>query len=133
MNEEIEETLQAAGAKAGLAEFAELLAACREQLLAATTRLGALRDQGAGVLALANAGIYLDTFGHVVVGWMWLRQALIAIREMDHARGADRDFYQGKLHTCQYFFRYELSRIPERLRLLAAADDTCFTMHDAWF
>ena len=42
-----------------------------------------------------NAGIYLDTFGHIVIGWLWLRMALIASRALDgamDARGAGDEF-----------------------------------------
>ena len=133
MNTEIELTLGAARGAAPLADYAELLATCREQLLMTTARLGECRDSGEGTRALANAGVYLDTFGHVVIGWMWLRQAVVATAALQNAAGAERDFYQGKLQACQYFYRYEMSRVPDRLRLLATADDTCLAMRDAWF
>ncbi len=133
MNTEIELTLGAARGAAILVDYAELLATCRTQLLTTTARLGERRDSGEGTRALANAGVYLDTFGHVVIGWMWLRQAVVASAALQNAVGAERDFYQGKLQACQYFYRYELSRVPERLRLLATADDTCLAMRDAWF
>ena len=133
MNTEIELTLGAARGAAILVDYAELLATCRTQLLTTTARLGERRDSGEGTRALANAGVYLDTFGHVVIGWMWLRQAVVASAALQNAAGVERDFYQGKLQACQYFYRYELSRVPERLRLLATADDTCLAMRDAWF
>ena len=77
--------------------------------------------------------IYLDTFGHVVIAWMWLKQAIEAARHEDVENVAERDFYRGKTQACRYFYRYELSKVPERLSLLAAADDTCLTMQDGWF
>jgi hypothetical protein len=91
-----------------------------------------VRERGDVALALANAGIYLDTFGHIVIGWLWLRMAVIASRAVDGASGSERDFYAGKLQACRYFFRYELARVPERLALLASVDDTCLAMQDAW-
>ena len=58
---------------------------------------------GAGDLeaALANASVYLEAVGHVVVAWMWLEQVLAA-------DGRDGDFYDGKRQAARYFFRYEL-------------------------
>ncbi|RED11987.1 acyl-CoA dehydrogenase [Pontivivens insulae] len=68
---------------------------------------------------LANATIYLDMLGHVVVAWLWLRQA-IAVR--DHS---DTDFAAGKVTTMRYFFRYELPVTGPQLDLLAELDRTC--------
>ncbi len=80
---------------------------------------------------LANASVYLEAFGHCVVAWIWLEQALVAGRSM---RGdADDDFYKGKLAACRYFFAFELPKVGPMLELLAALDDTTLTMQDAWF
>ena len=130
---EIDFTLSAAAVLPALKAHVAQLAGLLSQLKTTTARLGVLRDGGESPRALANAGIYLDTFGHVVIGWLWLRMAVVAARKLPQASGSDVDFYTGKLHACQYFFRYELVRAGERLTLLAAADDTCLTMRDTWF
>lgn len=133
LNQEFDKTLRRARDYPNLAEFAAALASSRDLLLTATAALGVLREHGEVTRALANAGIYLDTFGHVVVAWMWLRQAIIATRALGHANEVDRHFYRGKLQACQYFYRYELSKVPDRLSLLGAADDTCLAMDEHWF
>ena len=50
---------------------------------------------------LANATAYLDLFGRVLVGWLWLRQALLASRALNQpglsADNSEAHFYQGKL------------------------------------
>jgi len=130
---EMEATLIQARALDSLSEAVAQLEQAREQLAATTATLGALRDGGQAPRAMANAGIYLDVFGHVVIGWLWLRMAVIATREAAETRGSEQDFYSGKLQAAQYFFRYELAKVGERLALLAAADDTCLTMQDRWF
>ncbi len=116
-----------------VADYATQLERTFSALLETTRTLVALRERGESSRALANAGIYLDAFGHVVVAWVWLRQALLASAALAGASGPERDFYAGKLHACRYFYRYELARVPDRLRLLAAADDTCLAMENAWF
>jgi butyryl-CoA dehydrogenase len=58
--------------------------------------------------------------------------AVVAVRGAPGASGANADFYASKLHTCRYFFRYELGKVPERLALLARVDDTCFAMREGW-
>jgi hypothetical protein len=84
-------------------------------------------------LGLANASVYLELFGHTVIGWMWLRQALIARAQVGTADQADRDFYQGKLQACAFFFRWELPRTRQWADLLDSLDPTALEMQDAWF
>src|SRR5262249_51045885 len=65
---EREETLRGFGAE---------LSQAVERLIATTRRVGeaAAKDVERG---LANASVYLEAMGHVVVAWMWLRQAMAA-------------------------------------------------------
>ncbi|MRW91909.1 acyl-CoA dehydrogenase [Duganella sp. FT80W] len=79
---------------------------------------------------LANASLYLEAVGHVVVAWIWLQQALLAAASLDHG---DADFYRGKLQACRYFFQWELPKIGPQLELLASIDTTTLDMQDAWF
>ncbi len=130
---EVTRTLEEADAHARLAEFRTQLAQVVALLLGTTAALTHLKEHGEGTRALANAGVYLDTFGHVVIAWLWLRQALVAVAALPAAGPADAAFYRGKLQACQYFYRYELAKVPERLVLLAAGDDTCLAMADTWF
>ncbi|HMM77598.1 MAG TPA: acyl-CoA dehydrogenase [Gammaproteobacteria bacterium] len=130
---ELDATLAAAAALPALAEYVACLRAVRAALIETTAALGRLRDGGELTRALANAGVYLDTFGHVVIGWLWLKMAVVAAQAVARASGSERDFYLGKLQACRYFYRYELAKVPERLALLARADDTCLAMQDAWF
>jgi len=45
----------------------------------------------------------------------------------------DRDFYQGKLQACAYFFRWELPKTKHWFDLLHNLDATTLEMQDAWF
>lgn len=83
--------------------------------------------------ALANAQVFLELTGHVIVAWMWLRQALVAAKKLPGADGAERDFYRGKLQACAYFFRWELPKTEHWHGLLRDAERTCLDMQDAWF
>jgi butyryl-CoA dehydrogenase len=75
---------------------------------------------------LANASVYLEAVGHVVVAWIWLEQALAA-------HGRPGDFYDGKRQACRYFFRWELPRTGPQFDLLASLDETTLAMRDEWF
>lgn len=82
---------------------------------------------------LGNASLYLDLLGHVVIGWMWLRQAACSAVRL-HASGAEvGNFYRGKLHAAGFFFRRELPAIEHKASLLMAMDDSCESMRNEWF
>jgi len=107
--------------------FASMLAE-RAQRLAQVTQ--ALWSTGDPARTLANASIYLEAFGHIVLAWIWLEQALAARRAH---RDVDADFIRGKLHACRYFFLYELPRVDAQLDLLASLDTTTLEMQEGWF
>ncbi|CAB3741773.1 3-methylmercaptopropionyl-CoA dehydrogenase [Paraburkholderia sediminicola] len=84
--------------------------------------------------ALANANAFLEAFGHIVLAWTWLRQAIVASAALPEAKSeADRDFYRGKLHACQWFFHWELPRVSLMLATLRSLDDTTLSMAPQWF
>ena len=80
-------------------------------------------------LTLANASIYLEAFGHLVMSWIWLEQAIAA----HAAQRGDQAFYAGKRQACDWFFRWELPRVDAQLDLLDSFDKTTSTMQDDWF
>ncbi|HWH32547.1 MAG TPA: acyl-CoA dehydrogenase C-terminal domain-containing protein, partial [Egibacteraceae bacterium] len=77
-------------------------------------------------LALANASVYLEAVGHVVVAWLWLEQYLAAA-------GKDGEFYDGKRQATRYFYRWELPKTGPQFDLLESLDTTTLDMRDAWF
>lgn len=97
------------------------------RVLETTRSLQAIPDP---TLRLANAACYLDAFGHVVVAWLWLDQAVIATSRLS---GADAAFYRGKLAACRYFYRWELPRVDRWLGLLDPVERTPFDTADEWF
>jgi alkylation response protein AidB-like acyl-CoA dehydrogenase len=109
---------------ADLADYAAALESALGRLTATTCALRAVADDP--VRMLANASVYLEAFGHVVVAWIWLEQALAAAPRT----GA---FYDGKRQACRYFFRWELPRTQAQFDLLARLDDTTLVMRDEWF
>jgi len=85
-------------------------------------------------LALANATLYLDAFGTVVVAWLWLEQGLAAREGAENGGRLGAAFYDSKIATCRYFFRYELPKVFSPLSLVESLDDTCLGMDpDAFF
>src|SRR5215218_3989134 len=124
LGEAIAETITSAKAAGGEAsELAAQLESAWQRLVAVTAAMFGSGDIEA---AMANSVIYLETFGHIVVAWIWLEQVLAA-------NGQTGDFYDGKRQAARYFFRYELPKTAPQLDLLASLDHTTLEMRDAWF
>jgi alkylation response protein AidB-like acyl-CoA dehydrogenase len=127
LTERIEGSIKRAAAIATLADEAAALRDAWSRVVITTTSLRAVSD---ATVRLANAACYLDAFGHVVVAWLWLDQAIPAARATE---GADAAFYRGKLAACRYFYRWELPRIDRWLGLLEPIDRTTLDVADEWF
>ncbi|MGQ3071271.1 MAG: acyl-CoA dehydrogenase [Ferrovibrionaceae bacterium] len=102
------------------------------RLVAETTAVLAHAAKAVGTaVALANAAVYLEMLGHVVVAWIWLKQAIAARRLQ--AGSEDDPFLSGKLAACGYFFRWELPKIGPQAALLQSLDKTTLDITEASF
>lgn len=106
----------------------DTLAAALDQLIAVTRALAPEigKDPRRG---LANATLYLDAAGHIVMGWMWVRIVTAAARRDRFASA----FTRGKLQAALYFEARELSRVPHWLNILRQNDQSAFDMDADWF
>ncbi len=86
---------------------------------------------------LANASIFLEAFGHLVVAWIWLEQALCAQAALERGGAGlhpdEHAFYSGKLQAARFFLRWELPKVGPMIDFLDSVDTTALTMRDAWF
>lgn len=112
----IERSIEQAVSVTELAQEATALRDAWSRVLKTTASLRAITDD---TLRLANATCYLDAFGHVIVAWVWLEQAMTAARALKETEAA---FYRGKLAACHYFYKWELPRIDRWLKLLEPVD-----------
>jgi len=103
--------------------MADQLSARLDRFLAVTEVLVSCEDTK---VRLANASLYLETAGHLVVAWLWLQQHL-ATGDLDDP------FYRGKRSAAEYFFRYELPCVDPHLDLLESLDTLALTLDDASF
>lgn len=130
---EIGGTVETAHMHEELSEFAGALKQARKTVVDATAALTAAAAGGNTAGFLANSALYLDMFSHLVIAWIWLKQAIAAQRALPEAQAADRHFYEGKLRACQYYFRWELPKITIQAGLLSRLDATCLKMPEAAF
>ncbi|WP_020651013.1 acyl-CoA dehydrogenase [Solimonas variicoloris] len=123
----IEAAIAEAAAVPRLREEAEALTRALDAFRRTTGELTAALAAGRVLPALANATLYLDAMGLLVLGWIWLRQALVAAALPESA------FTRGKLRACRYFFRYDVPRIAPLCAMLSSFDDTCLNAADDEF
>ena len=134
----------------GLRPMAEALGRAASRAKQTTRKLFATDDLDK---TLANASVYLEMFGHIVIAWVWLKQAAVAARALQagvsgatgatgatgapgahHALdAAEQAFYRGKLQAAHFFFQWELPKCATWCDLLESIDTTTLDMQDAWF
>jgi butyryl-CoA dehydrogenase len=60
---------------------------------------------------LSDATIFMEFFGNMIVGWLWLD---IAIRAQKALVAGDTnyaaEFYHSKIHTMKFYFKYEIPK-----------------------
>jgi butyryl-CoA dehydrogenase len=109
------------------------LAAMLDRMESVTAQMTAAQREGQAAAVLANATPYMEALGHLVVAWMWLRQATVAGRLLRTAEGTGEiAFLRGKLHACRYFHRWELPHIAPALNCLAAQDELFLDTRPEW-
>ena len=133
--DELEKAVAAGRALSECASCAEDLAGAVEILKEVTVSLTGLAMKGEIELFLADATLYLELFGIVAVAWQWLLQAVTAAKALGATpAAADAGFYRGKIHTCRYFFAYELPKIRGlAARLKESGDGITVQMKPEWF
>ena len=59
---------------------------------------------------LSDASVFMEMMSYVVIAWQWLKQATIAYTQLQSGNFSlqGREFYEGKVLTMKFFFRYEL-------------------------
>lgn len=62
--------------------------------------------------AFDDATLFLRAFGHGVIAWLWLDQAMVA------AELTETPFHMGIDHACRYFFEYDLPQARSWLSII---------------
>jgi hypothetical protein len=120
-------TIDKAGSHDAFAGAAHALGGALNRLLSATQSAW---STGVPEEALANATLYLQAFGHVVLSWLWLDVAMAAAQSKHADAAALKD---GKLAAMHYFYAYELPKIDAWLSPVARREALLRNMQEAWF
>jgi len=117
--EEVKAAVKEALALEPLKGYASRLVDESKKLQETAMHLMGLAMQEKPEVFLADATLFLEYFGNIVIAWQWLRQATLAQVALDAGQeGEEERFYRSKLHTFRYYFEYELPKaagLQERL------------------
>ncbi|WP_415761239.1 acyl-CoA dehydrogenase C-terminal domain-containing protein [Pseudomonas sp. CP4] len=65
---------------------------------------------------------YLMYSGYIILGYLWLRMALVAQAQLEAGEG-EADFLKGKLATCEFYFKRLLPRTATHQAAIEAGSD----------
>lgn len=62
---------------------------------------------------LSDATVFMEMVSYLVIGWQWLKMATIAYQKMETSSftSNSKSFYEGKIHTMKFYFKYELTHV----------------------
>ncbi|MCS6799689.1 MAG: acyl-CoA dehydrogenase [Myxococcota bacterium] len=76
---------------------------------------------------------FLESMSEVVVGWLLLEGAVVALDALAREPGREREFYEGKVCSALHFAHSVLSRTPSRIAALTAGDTSPLDIPEAGF
>lgn len=79
----------------------------------------------------ANAGYFLDLFGHHVIAWLWLEQATTA-NNLLAERPHQESFLKGKIATAEWFYHTELALCSPTHQLLRQNHINALDVPTSW-
>ena len=71
---------------------------------------------------LEHSSAFLTGFGHIVIGWIWLDMAVVALSKKNVDQYS-QSFLSGKIATSRYFFECELPKAEMLLNFVAKKSD----------
>ena len=122
---EFSETIEQANAFESLRSHVEVFNSAVRLIEGVTKKINDEKKDNGDTVALANSGIYLDTLGHIVIGWIWMKQAITVFANPSRRDKSVAKCYDGTLRACDYFYKYEMPKVEERCKLLLELDVTC--------
>ena len=106
---EIKEAIDAAMTYDELKPYAQTLGSKLQEMQDIIMNLMQFAMKGDDQRFLSDATIFMNYASHVVVAWHWLEMATKAKQALVTGNlGFQEEFYQSKIHTMKYFFKYEL-------------------------
>jgi hypothetical protein len=80
-----------------------------------------------------NTTRLLYALGDLLVGWLLLRQAQVALDALDSAEPRDRDFYEGKVAAARFFAQQMLPPLSAQRAIVETTDNALMDVAEGSF
>ncbi len=110
-----------------MGQFIRPLAKLNKQWSDLTARIGMQAVQNADAVG-GNAVDYMYFSGYVTLAYLWARMALIAQTELNAYETTERDFYDAKLKTAQFYFAKLLPRTETYIKRIDSGVEPYMSM-----
>ena len=129
LTQEIQNTLTEAASYDDLKPIAGKLGEVMGQIQEVLQHLMQYAMAGNHERFLADATLFMEMMGIGVVGWQWLKQGIAAKQSLISGNFGDRtsDFYESKLHTLKFYFKYEIPKTASLAQILMNTDTLTLT------
>ncbi len=112
LTKEIISTIKAAENYDDLKPYADQLKKASKELEETLMHLLSFAMKGEHEKYIADATLFMEMICTIVVGWQWLKMATTAKTAMVTGNMVSKiGFYESKLHTMKFYFKYELPKI----------------------
>ncbi len=124
LSESITETIKQASAFDSLKVYANELSEELIRIDQVLKHLIQFAKQGDIDRYLSDATVFMEQMSYVVIGWQWLKQAVAASQKLrkEDLQSQTRTFYESKIHTMKFFFRYELPHAAACAKVLMSEE-----------
>lgn len=120
---EMQEAIEAAMAYDELKPYAKALGEKMQLSQKVLTHLLGYAMKGEYQEFLADATIFMEFMGTIVIAWQWLKMATVAKQAVLTGQGKyTSEFYESNIHTMKFFFKYELSRVTGLADILTSTE-----------
>ena len=109
---EIEQAMLLAKGYPELISYADQLIAAIKTYKTTLQHLQQFAMKGEIEKYLADANLFMELSGIIMLGWQWLKQATVAQKTIHAGDKSNQtiDFYESKMETMKFFFKYELPK-----------------------
>lgn len=112
LTKELIATIKAASNYDDLKPYADALKNASKTLEEVLMHLLQFAMSGQHERYIADATVFMEMMGTVVIGWQWLKMATVAKTALVIGKKVSSDsFYENKIHTMKFYFKYELPKI----------------------
>lgn len=123
LSAEIQDSIKAAMAHESLAPYAKKLGGKLKLTQEVLQALMGFAAKGDYQRFLADATPFMDFFGNIIIGWLWLDMAQEAQNALVTGNKENStEFYESKIHAMEFYFKYELPKTSALAEILMDTD-----------